>query len=162
MRIAPLPSNESGRLQALADYQLLDTLEEMAYDAFTQLACEITGSNISTISLIDANRQWLKSVTLPRRIDRHAAPRTVLLLDVERDRSFLAYGLQEAGFRVLNASGIDEALAIADSIPFDAVVISAPESLSPQAAVQFRTFSRERSIAITDVVAALERLLAPE
>ncbi len=125
------------------------------------------------------------TVTLPRRIDRHAAPRTVLLLDIERDRSFLAYGLQEAGFRVLNASSIDEALAIADAMPFDAVVISAPESLSPQAAVQFRTFSRERSIpliaiggdasprlgaaatltrpsAIADVVAALERLLTPE
>jgi PAS domain S-box-containing protein len=122
------------------------------------------------------------TVMLPRRVDRRSAPRTVLLLDRDRDRSFLAYGLQEAGYRVQNASNIEEALGVADALPFDAVVLSAPEVLSNQEAVQFRALSRERSIpliaigsgasprlgagatlarpvAIGDVVAALERLL---
>ena len=123
------------------------------------------------------------TVTLPRRIDRRNAPRTVLLLDSERDGSFLAYGLQEAGYRILGAATIEEAIGFADSMPFDAVVLSTPETLSNEAAVQLRAFSRERSIplialgsdvsprlgasatlmrpaAIGDVVAALERLLA--
>ena len=121
------------------------------------------------------------TVVLPRRADRRFGPRTVLLLDADRDSSFVAYGLQEAGYRVLVATTIDEALATADAQPFDAIVLSTPEALSNQAAVQFRTFSRKRNIpliaigaasprlgaaatlmrppAIGDVVAALERLL---
>jgi PAS domain S-box-containing protein len=122
------------------------------------------------------------TVVLPRRADRRNAPRTVLLLDQERDRSFLAYGLQEAGYRVLIASSIEEALAMADAQPFEAVVLATPEALSNEAAVQFRAFSREHDVplvaigssvsprlgaattlmrpaAIGDVVAALDRLL---
>ncbi|HTZ54416.1 MAG TPA: ATP-binding protein [Candidatus Acidoferrum sp.] len=122
------------------------------------------------------------TVVLPRRADRRYAPRTVMLLDQERDRSFLAYGLQEAGYRVLIASNIEEALAMADAQPFEAVVLATPESLSNEAAVQFRAFSREQDVplvaigssvsprlgaattlmrpaAIGDVVAALDRLL---
>jgi len=122
------------------------------------------------------------TVVLPRRADRRFAPRTIMLIDQERDRSFLAYGLQEAGYRVLIASSIEEALATADAQPFDAVVLATPEGLSNQAAVQFRAFSREHDVpliaiggsvssrlgaavtlmhpaAIGDVVAALDRLL---
>ncbi|HTU71731.1 MAG TPA: ATP-binding protein [Candidatus Baltobacteraceae bacterium] len=122
------------------------------------------------------------TVVLPRKADRRFAPRTILLLDPERDRSFLAYGLQEAGYRVLAASSIEEVLATADAQPFDAVVLSAPDTLSNKAAVQFRAFSRERNVpliaigsgvpprlgasvtlsrpaVIGDVIAALERLL---
>ena len=122
------------------------------------------------------------TIVLPRRTDRRFGPRTVLLLDADRDRSFVTYGLQEAGYRVLVATTIDEALATADAQPFDAIVLSTPEVLSNQAAVQFRTFSRDRNVpliaigvasprlgaavtlmrppAIGDVVAALERLLS--
>jgi PAS domain S-box-containing protein len=122
------------------------------------------------------------TVVLPRRADRRYAPRTIMLLDQERDRSFLAYGLQEAGYRVLIASTIEEALAMADAQPFEAVILATPEALSNEAAVQFRAFSREhkmpliaigssisprlgaattlmRPAAIGDVVAALDRLL---
>jgi PAS domain S-box-containing protein len=122
------------------------------------------------------------TVVLPRRVDRRYAPRTVLLLDQEGDRSFLAYGLQEAGYRVLLASSIEEALATADARPFEVVVLATPETLSSEAAVQFRAFSREHNVpllaigsnvsprlgaattlmrpaAIGDVVAALDRLL---
>lgn len=121
------------------------------------------------------------TVVLPRRADRRHAPRTVLILEQDRDRSFLVYGLQEAGYRVVSATGIEEVIAMADAQPIDAVVLAAPEQLSNQAAVQFRAFSREagiplvaigdgwahlgasvsltRPVAIGDVVSALERLL---
>ncbi len=122
------------------------------------------------------------TVVLPRRVDRRNAPRTILLLATGSDGSFLVYGLQEAGYRVLTATSIEEAIATADAQPIDAVLLATPETLSNHAAVQFRAFSRERNmplvaigdggsahlgasaslsrpVAIGDVVSTLERLL---
>ena len=59
--IAPLPPNESQRLQELAQYHILDTLEEQAYDDITCLASQICGVPIATVTFIDKDRQWFKS-----------------------------------------------------------------------------------------------------
>ena len=125
------------------------------------------------------------TVTLPRRVDKRAAPRTIAVLDPDRDRSFLAYGLQEAGYRVITASTLEEVLAIADAQTVDVVIVAAPDQLTRAMAVQVRAFARDREIptvaigaeskaqlgaAITlqrpvligDVVSALERLLGSD
>jgi PAS domain S-box-containing protein len=122
------------------------------------------------------------TVTLPRRVDKRAAPRTIAILDPDRDRSFLAYGLQEAGYRVITASILEEVLAIADAQTVDLLIVAAPDQLNRAMAVQVRAFSRDREIPtiaigseskaqlgasvtlqrpvlIGDVVNALERLL---
>ena len=65
--IAPaVPANEAARLNALQQYDILDTLPEKAFDDLTALAAYICGSPISLLSLTDAHRQWFKStVGLP-------------------------------------------------------------------------------------------------
>lgn len=58
---APKPQNETERLSALYKHNILDTMPEVDFDDITRLATEICQTNISLVSLIDADRQWFKS-----------------------------------------------------------------------------------------------------
>ncbi|UAB75221.1 GAF domain-containing sensor histidine kinase [Mesoflavibacter sp. SCSIO 43206] len=60
--IAPkLPKNEKKRLKAVKEYKLLDTLPEEDFDNITNLVANICDVPISLISLLDADRNFLKS-----------------------------------------------------------------------------------------------------
>jgi PAS domain S-box-containing protein len=52
---------EDKRLNALAEYQILDTLPEKNFDAIARLASQICKTPIALISFVDAERQWVKS-----------------------------------------------------------------------------------------------------
>ncbi|MCC5651179.1 GAF domain-containing protein [Nostoc sp. XA013] len=52
---------EVARLEALRQYQILDTEPEEAYDNLAQLAAFICGTSISLVNFIDENRQWFKA-----------------------------------------------------------------------------------------------------
>lgn len=62
MIAASKPGNEAERLKALYSYHVLDTAYEESFDQLARLAAEICNTPISTITLIDAEREWFKSV----------------------------------------------------------------------------------------------------
>ncbi len=57
----PLPPNEEQRLAELKRFAVLDTPPEKAFDDITKLAAGIFKVPISTVTLIDEDRQWFKS-----------------------------------------------------------------------------------------------------
>jgi PAS domain S-box-containing protein len=61
MKPAPLPIDEAERLQELVRYHIMDTEEEKDYNDFVQLAADICNCPVSSITFIDANRQWFKA-----------------------------------------------------------------------------------------------------
>ena len=61
--MAVFPSNpeDHERLNALRNYNILDSLPESDYDAITELAAQICQTPIALISFVDEHRQWFKS-----------------------------------------------------------------------------------------------------
>lgn len=56
-----IAANETNRLQALYDYQILDTPQEACFDDLLEIAATVCGSPYAAISFIDSQRQWFKS-----------------------------------------------------------------------------------------------------
>lgn len=74
MQPIPIPSNESERLKALQDLQILDTDSEKCFNDLTLIANQICETPISLISLVDGHRQWFKSA---RGIEVTETPRKI-------------------------------------------------------------------------------------
>lgn len=61
LKIPVIQDDEQARLNALKDYQILDSHAEVVFDNLTKLAAELCGTPIAVITLIDSARQWFKS-----------------------------------------------------------------------------------------------------
>lgn len=61
MEIPPKPANEIARLNALREYDILDSEPERDFDEIVELASMICETPISTITMIDEARQWFKA-----------------------------------------------------------------------------------------------------
>jgi len=62
MKEAPIPKNENERLAELKALNILDTPPEERFDRITRTATRLFNVPISTVTLIDSNREWFKSV----------------------------------------------------------------------------------------------------
>jgi hypothetical protein len=83
MPAAPFPENEAQRLEAVRALKLLDTPPEERFDRITRLAARILGVPMAFVSLIDENRQFIKS---SYGFD---------LVEPSRDAAFCAYTILE-------------------------------------------------------------------
>ena len=103
--------DEEGRIRELHQLELLDSDAEPTYESLTQLACELCGVETAIISLVDADRVWIKAATgtavqqlLPREsfcslVVRQAAP--LVLEDARLDPRFADHPqvLRSDGYR---------------------------------------------------------------
>jgi class 3 adenylate cyclase len=72
-----IPANESGRLDALGNYAILDTLPEAGFDEITELAAQICGCPAALVSFVDASRQWIKAKYGPLPAELSECPREI-------------------------------------------------------------------------------------
>lgn len=61
MQPAPIPANENERLASLKKLKILDTPTEERFDRITRISAHLFNIPISTITLVDSNREWFKS-----------------------------------------------------------------------------------------------------
>ena len=54
--------DEEGRLAALRRYEILDTAEEAPFQRIAELVQLVLGVKVAAVTVIDADRQWQKSI----------------------------------------------------------------------------------------------------
>jgi PAS domain S-box-containing protein len=59
---APIPADEAERLAALRSLKLLDTKPQERFDRITRIATRLFSVPISTLTLIDSDREWFLSL----------------------------------------------------------------------------------------------------
>jgi diguanylate cyclase (GGDEF)-like protein len=70
---------EAAREAALAQYRILDTLPERAYDDIALVACALAGTEFAAVTLIHRDRQWLKARV---GFEANETPRSTAICDV--------------------------------------------------------------------------------
>lgn len=96
MEELPIPENERGRLEALKNYEILDSLSEAEYDRITKLASIICGTPVSLITFIEEERQWFKSKV------------GLDIEDTPRDIAFCRYTIMDQAFLQVKDARLDD------------------------------------------------------
>jgi GAF domain-containing protein len=92
----PIPRDEEARLEALRQYQILDTASEQVFDRITELAADVCGTPVSALTFVDEDRQWFKANV------------GLSVTETSRDVAFCAHAiLQEDLFTVPDALADD-------------------------------------------------------
>ena len=168
---APLPSNEAARLNALYEYEILDTDPEGAFDDITRLAAHICGTPIAAVSLVDADRQWFKSKV---GIDASETPRDVafcahailkpglfIVPDAQQDVRFANNPLVTSGPKIQFYAGAP--LMISDNIAVGALctIDYVARDLTPEQQDDLKILSRQvvTQIKLRRSLAVLEEAL---
>jgi PAS domain S-box-containing protein len=94
-----IPADEAQRLEALRDLGILDTAPEERFDRITVLATRLFDAPIAIVSLIDSEREWIKScVGLPA-------------VEIPRTASFCSHTILSKGALVVPDAAGDERFA---------------------------------------------------
>jgi len=81
MKKVPIPKFEKKRLESVKKLKILDTEPEEWFDQITKKATEEFNTPISTISIVDKNREWYKS------------KQGVDVIEGPRDKSFCGHAM---------------------------------------------------------------------
>jgi PAS domain S-box-containing protein len=92
-------NREAARLEALHQYQILDTSPEEVFDDLAILAAQICNTPIALINIIDANRQWFKAKV------------GIDLVQMPREIGFSGASLDKGDVFVVNDALLDERFA---------------------------------------------------
>jgi PAS domain S-box-containing protein len=96
---APLPNDETGRIEALHRYEVLDSEPEQEFDDLTLLASRVCDTPMALISLIDTDRQWFKS------------RKGVSATQTPRDVAFCAHSILDRNVTVVPDATVDARFA---------------------------------------------------
>jgi GAF domain-containing protein len=96
---APIPTDETQRLDALRQLLVLDTPPEERFDRITRFAAREFDMPVALVSLIDANRQWFKA-----RVGLEACETT-------RDISFCGHAIEGSAVMVVEDAREDPRFA---------------------------------------------------
>lgn len=99
MQKAPIPSNDQARVCAVQGLKLLDTASEERFDIITREAIKRFSVPISTITLVDKDREWFKSV---QGLQSQGGP---------RDVSFCGHALMQQVILIINDTLADPRFA---------------------------------------------------
>jgi two-component system cell cycle sensor histidine kinase/response regulator CckA len=153
MKPPPQPSDEPRRLEALQQYDLLDTLPEQSLDDLTALAAHICGVPISLISLVDEHRQWFKSKVglaaseTPRDISfcGHAILQKDLFIvpDAAQDKRFADNPLVTGDPKVRFYAAAPLVTGSGHAIGTLCIIDRVPHELNPQQQEALRILSRQ-------------------
>jgi diguanylate cyclase (GGDEF)-like protein/PAS domain S-box-containing protein len=95
MQIAPIPANEAARVRLLHSLAVLDTPAEEGFDRATRVLAQLLQVPIALVSLVDTNRQWIKSKVGTE------------LCETPRSVAFCAYALESRDMLVIEDSHAD-------------------------------------------------------
>ena len=168
---APLPSNEAARLNALYEYEILDTDPEEAFDDITRLVAHICGTPAAMVSLIDVDRLWFKSkvgldaTELPRDVVFCAhtilKPGLFIVPDAQQDVRFANNPLVASGPKIQFYAGAP--LMTSDNIALGALctIDYVARDLTPEQQDALKILSRQvvSQIKLRRNVAVLEEAL---
>jgi sigma-B regulation protein RsbU (phosphoserine phosphatase) len=171
----PKSPNEAARLEALREYEILDTDPEVGFDDLASLAAQICGVPIAAITLIDSERQWFKSrvgiedteTPLQQSLCAYAIlrPQTLVIEDAARNEEFSGHPAVEgdegirfyAGTPLVTPEGFAlGTICVADSVPrrLELEQLRALEALARQTQTQLEMRRRLRDLRRASAVQA--------
>jgi len=154
-----VPENEAQRMACLISLGILDTPPEERFDRITRMAKRLFNTSIAVVSLVDANRQWFKS------IDGLDATET------GRDVSFCGHAILDDEVMVVNDTAKDQRFLgnpLVDSDPHIGFYAGKPikdisgQNLGTLCVIdsQPREFSDEDKALLEDLAKMVERELS--